>query len=102
MGDPGVIILDEPTVGLDLGGREGLVRSLADLAADTTAPPIVYVTHHVEEIPPGFSSLLALREGRVAAKGRLETELTAELLTDMFGIPFHLRHERGRYAAIAI
>jgi iron complex transport system ATP-binding protein len=80
-GDPGVIILDEPTVGLDLGGREGLVRSLAELAADSSAPPIIYVTHHVEEIPPGFTSLLALLDGRVAAKGRLQDELTAELLT---------------------
>jgi iron complex transport system ATP-binding protein len=101
-GDPGVIILDEPTVGLDLGGREGLVRSLAELAADSSAPPIIYVTHHVEEIPPGFTSLLALHDGRVAAKGRLQDELTAELLTKLFGIPLHLRHERGRYSAFAI
>jgi iron complex transport system ATP-binding protein len=101
-GDPGVTILDEPTVGLDLGGREGLVRSLAELAADATAPPIIYVTHHVEEIPPGFTSLLALHDGRIAAKGRLADELTAELLTSLFGIPLHLRHERGRYSAFAV
>jgi iron complex transport system ATP-binding protein len=102
MGDPGVIILDEPTVGLDLGGREGLVRSLAELAEDPTAPPMIYVTHHVEEIPPGFTSLLALHDGRIAAKGRLQAELTAELLTKLFGIPLHLRHERGRYSAFAV
>jgi iron complex transport system ATP-binding protein len=78
------------------------VRSLAELAADPSAPPIIYVTHHVEEIPPGFTSLLALHDGRVAAKGRLQDELTAELLTKLFGIPLHLRHERGRYSAFAI
>jgi iron complex transport system ATP-binding protein len=102
MGSPGVLILDEPTVGLDLGGREGLVRSLADLAADPAAPPMIYVTHHVEEIPPGFTSLLALKEGRIEARGRLQDELTADLLTRLFGIPFHLRHERGRWSAFAI
>jgi iron complex transport system ATP-binding protein len=102
MGDPGVIILDEPTVGLDLGGREGLVRSLAELAADPTAPPMIYVTHHVEEIPPGFTSLLALREGRIEARGRLRDTLTAELLTHLFGIPLHLRLERERYTAFAV
>jgi len=102
MGDPGVILLDEPTAGLDLGGREGLVRSLAELAADPSAPPIVYVTHHVEEIPPGFTSLLALHDGRVAARGRLADTLTAELLTTLFGLPLHLRHERGRWSAVAV
>jgi iron complex transport system ATP-binding protein len=101
-GEPGVIILDEPTVGLDLGGREGLVRSLAELAGDPTAPPMIYVTHHVEEIPPGFTSLLALHDGHVAARGRLQDTLTADLLTRLFGIPLHLRHERGRYSAFAI
>lgn len=102
MGEPGVILFDEPSSGLDLGGREGLVQSLADLAADPESPPIVYITHHVEEIPPGFTSLLALREGRIVARGRLADTLTAELLTTLFGVPFHLRHERDRWSAVAI
>ena len=65
------MLLDEPTAGLDLGGREELVAALAALAGDADAPPIVLVTHHVDEIPPGFTHVLLLREGRVLAAGPL-------------------------------
>ena len=102
MGDPGVVILDEPSANLDLGGREGLVRSLTDLAADASAPPIVFVTHHVEEIPPGFTSLLLLRDGRIESSGPLADTLTEESLSDLFGVKLKLRFEDGRYSAIAI
>jgi iron complex transport system ATP-binding protein len=102
MGDPGVVILDEPSTGLDLGGREGLVQSLTELAADATAPPIVFVTHHVEEIPPGFTSLLVLRDGRVAATGSLAETLTADMLSDVFGVKLRLRHDEGRWSAVAV
>ncbi len=61
MTDPELLLLDEPAAGLDLGGREDLVRRLAELAADPDAPALVLVTHHVEEIPPGFSHALLLR-----------------------------------------
>jgi iron complex transport system ATP-binding protein len=101
-GDPGVILLDEPSAGLDLGGREGLVRSLADVAADTAAPPVVFVTHHVEEIPPGFTSLLTLREGRIASSGPITETLTSESLSDLFGVKLRLRYDDGRYAATAV
>ena len=102
MGDPGVVILDEPSANLDLGGREELVQSLADLAADATAPPIVFVTHHVEEIPPGFTSLLMLRDGRIESSGPLADTLTAEALSDLFGLKLRLRFEDGRYSAVAV
>ena len=66
MTDPELMLLDEPAAGLDLGGREDLVRRLADLAADTEAPAMVLVTHHVEEIPPSFTDVLhdPRRQGR--------------------------------------
>lgn len=102
MGDPGVVLLDEPSANLDLGGREGLVQSLTELAADPSAPPIVFVTHHVEEIPPGFTSLLMLREGRIESAGPLADTLTESALSDLFGLKLRLRLDDGRYSAIAI
>ena len=70
MTDPELMLLDEPAAGLDLGGREDLVRRLGQLAADVEAPALVLVTHHVEEIPPDFTDVLLLRDGAVVAQGR--------------------------------
>jgi len=97
MTDPGVLLLDEATTGLDLGARERLVASLADLAADPGSPAVVLVTHHVEEIPPGFSHIIMLADGRVIADGPIETTLTADALSDCFAVPLHLDHHAGRY-----
>jgi iron complex transport system ATP-binding protein len=102
MGAPGVILLDEPSAGLDLGGREGLVQSLAELAADRTAPPVVFVTHHVEEIPAGFTKVLLVRDGRVAACGDLHETMTADALSELFGVRVRLRHDDGRWSAVAV
>jgi iron complex transport system ATP-binding protein len=99
MTDPELLLLDEPAAGLDLGGREDLVGRLATLAADPDAPASVLVTHHVEEIPPGYSHGLLLREGRVVAAGLLEDVLTDENLTATFGLPLKVQRRRGRYTA---
>ncbi|WP_019969536.1 ABC transporter ATP-binding protein [Mycobacterium sp. 141] len=99
MTDPELLLLDEPAAGLDLGGREELVARLADLAADPDAPAIVLVTHHVEEIPPGFSHALILSEGRVVAAGLLADVLTAENLSKAFGQSIALDVIDGRYFA---
>jgi iron complex transport system ATP-binding protein len=99
MTDPELLILDEPAAGLDLGGREDLVATMSVLANDPTSPTIVLVSHHVEEIPPGFTHALMLREGRVVAQGPLAAVMTAENLTATFGMSLQLTHEDGRYAA---
>jgi iron complex transport system ATP-binding protein len=101
MTDPELMLLDEPAAGLDLGGREDLVRRLAELAADPQAPSMIVVTHHVEEIPPGFTHVLLLRRGRVVAQGPLGTTLSAEALSETFGLPLTLEHSDGRWAARA-
>ncbi len=99
MVDPELLLLDEPAAGLDLAGREELVARLAGLAADPYAPALVLVTHHVEEIPPGFTHALLLRAGRVVAAGPIEDVVDAEALSATFGLPLDVHRHRGRFAA---
>ena len=99
MTDPDLLLLDEPTAGLDLGAREQLVAQLAGLAADPSAPPMVFVTHHVEEIPRHFTHAMLMRSGRVVARGPLAGTLTAGALSACFAMPLHLEARDGRYAA---
>ena len=99
MTDPELLLLDEPAAGLDLGGREELVARLADLAANPDAPALVLVTHHVEEVPPGFSHCLMLSEGEVIASGLLPDVLTAQNLSAAFGQEIALDVVDGRYFA---
>ncbi len=99
MNEPGIVLLDEPTAGLDVGGREELVRDLAGWALDRSRPPLVLVTHHLEEIPPGFTHALVLREGRVTAQGRLADVATSAVLSDAFGLPLCVDARDGRYSA---
>ncbi|EOM76288.1 ABC transporter ATP-binding protein [Rhodococcus rhodnii] len=84
MTDPELLLLDEPAAGLDLGGREDLVARLTDLAADPDSPATVLVTHHVEEIPPGFTHAMLLGDGAVVAQGLLDDVVTAENLSTTF------------------
>lgn len=99
MTDPELLLLDEPAAALDLGGREELVARLTDLAADPDSPALVLVTHHVEEVPPGFSHGLLLSEGKVVASGLLSDVLTAENLSAAFGQRIALEVVDGRYFA---
>ncbi|MBO4161682.1 ABC transporter ATP-binding protein [Micromonospora sp. MMS20-R2-23] len=101
MTDPELLLLDEPTAGLDLGGREDLVGRLAELAYDPDAPAMVLVTHHVEEIPPGFTHALLLRDGAVVAQGLLADTLTGDNLSKTFGLPLLVERHGPRWTARA-
>ncbi|MBO1766499.1 ABC transporter ATP-binding protein [Allobranchiibius sp. GilTou38] len=101
MTDPELLLLDEPAARLDLGGREDLLGRLSALAQDTDAPALVLVTHHVEEIPPGFTDVLMLRDGAVVAAGPIELTLTAENLSATFGMPLVLDRHGDRWSARA-
>jgi iron complex transport system ATP-binding protein len=101
MTDPELLLLDEPAASLDLGAREELVGLLGGFASAEEAPAIIMVTHHVEEIPPGFTHALLLSDGAVTAAGALDQVLTSENLSAAFGLPLVVTSEGGRFAARA-
>jgi len=99
MPDPELLLLDEPGAGLDLGGREDLVSRLSDLARYHYAPAQVLVTHHVEEIPPGYTHALLLRDGEVVTAGPADEVLTDAALSETFGLSLSLTRTAGRFSA---
>ncbi|MBK0417969.1 ABC transporter ATP-binding protein [Leucobacter sp. CSA1] len=101
MTDPELLLLDEPSASLDLGARERLLQMLSGFAQSPGSPAMVMVTHHVEEIPPGFTHVLMIRDGRVQASGEIAQTLSAENLEATFGMPFDLSVSEGRYSAVA-
>ncbi len=101
MADPEVLILDEPTAGLDLGGREILVQALGEIMDSPDSPGVILITHELEEIGPYFTHALLLDEGRVAASGPIEEVFTAERLSSLFGLDLAVNHVGGRWMATA-
>jgi iron complex transport system ATP-binding protein len=97
---PELLILDEPCAGLDPVAREQFLQFLERLSHDATAPSMVLVTHHAEEIMPGFSHVLILKSGRVLASGPKERVMTAAHLSEAFGAALRLAHSSGRYSLI--
>ncbi len=100
MAKPDLLLLDEPGTGLDLGAREGLVSSLATMSGDHPDLAVILVTHHVEEIPPGFDRTIILSGGRVIGAGPTSDILSGENLSSIYGLPLRVTSSRGRYRAI--
>ena len=99
MARPELLLLDEPGTGLDLGARERLIASLAAMGDGAGDLTVILVTHHAEEIPPGFEDILILAGGRVRASGPIREVLTGETLTDIYGMPLVVESSNGRYLA---
>jgi iron complex transport system ATP-binding protein len=100
--EPALVLLDEPSARLDLGGREQLVGALAELVADAAAPVVVLVTHHLDEVPPGMTHALLLRDGRVLDMGAFDDVITSQGLSECFGVSLAVERRRnGRLSATA-
>jgi iron complex transport system ATP-binding protein len=98
--EPRLLLLDEPTAGLDLLAREQVlatVQALFENGSTSARPTVVFITHHVEELPPATSQILLLDRGRAAASGAPEHVLQAQVLSGVYGCPVEVRRREGRY-----
>ena len=99
MTDPEVLLLDEPAAGLDLGGREDLLRRFAEFSIDSRAPVTIVITHHIEEIPEGTTHALLLKNGLIAVSGPVDQVITSEHISAVFGLPLNVTKDGGRFYA---
>ncbi len=99
MREPELVLLDEPTAGLDIGGREQILGDLQTIAGSPDAAPVVLVTHHLEEIPPGFTHALVLRAGEAIAAGPIDDTVTGGVMSECFGVALRVESHGGRFAA---
>jgi len=99
MSDPELLLLDEPTAGLDLGGREDLLRRFAEYSTDPLAPASIVITHHIEEIPFGTTHALIIKNGLIAVSGPVSSVITSEHMTAVFGIKIDVTASNGRFFA---
>ena len=102
MTDPEILLLDEPAGSLDVGAREDVIEMLDHFAGEASSPAMVMVTHHVEEIPAGFTHLLVIAGGRIVAKGPIADTLTGDTMSEAFGRPLSITHNNGRFQATAL
>lgn len=101
MADPELLLLDEPTAGLDVGGREDLLRRFSHFASDPAAPATVIVTHHIEEIPSGTTHALLLKDGVIAVSGPVDQVVTSEHISAVFGVSINVNFDGSRFSARA-
>ena len=99
MADPELLLLDEPAAGLDLGGREDLLKRFANFAADPTSPASILVTHHIEEVPQGTTHALVLKDGKVAVSGPISQVITSEHMSAIFETPIEVTFDGKRFFA---
>ena len=98
MPEPEILFLDEPTSGLDLRGREELLIALSNLVNEEKSPPMILVTHHLEEIPVGFGHLLLLKNGETVALGKMQEIMTSENISECFSLNASVNNNAGRWS----
>lgn len=101
MTDPELLLLDEPVASLDLAAREQTIRLLSGYATSPVAPAVVMVTHHLEEIPAGFTHAMLLQDGKVLARGEIGSTITSAAISETFRYPLNVSYENGRFRATA-
>jgi iron complex transport system ATP-binding protein len=101
MPDPELLLLDEPVASLDIGSREATIKILGGYASHPKAPAIIMVTHHLEEIPAGFTHALVLTAGKVSAAGPINSTLTTDKLSEAYGLGLEVVLLNGRFAVRA-
>jgi iron complex transport system ATP-binding protein len=94
---PRLLILDEPTAGMDLRAREQVLATVQMLLKIRRPPAVLLITHHVEELPPNTAHVLLLSDGRAAAFGLMSQVLRPEVLSPVYGLPVKIRRRAGRY-----
>lgn len=99
MAEPEILILDEACAGLDLGARENLLATITELGRHADGKTLIFVTHHIEEIPLPVTHVLVLKAGAVIAAGPKDKTLTGEVLSRAFDIPVTVERNNGRFQA---
>jgi iron complex transport system ATP-binding protein len=101
MPDPELLLLDEPVASLDLAAREQTIELLGNYASNPQAPAMVMVTHHLEEIPAGFTHAMILSGGEIFAAGEIGHILNSDNISEAFGLGIEVDQVDGRYRARA-
>jgi iron complex transport system ATP-binding protein len=100
--NPDLLLLDEPATGLDLPAREALLAAIDAMAVQQPERPLVMVSHHLEDLPSCMTHALLLRDGRVLARGPIESMLTSDNISACFGFPIEVHEHGGRWSARAV
>jgi iron complex transport system ATP-binding protein len=101
MTDPELLLLDEPVASLDLAAREQTLRLLGGYALSSSAPAMAMVTHHLEEIPAGFTHAMLLQDGKIVARGEIGATITSASISETFRFPLQVSYQNGRFSATA-
>lgn len=99
--EPELLLLDEPTTGLDIAAREQLLETVDELRRAHPRLGSVLVTHHLEELPESTTHALIIKGGKIIASGPVEESVTSETISDAFSYPIRVTHHEGRWGARA-